>query len=106
MVSRYLTIFGCILAMAHSFSPVTKAAFHSTTSISMSTTTEQIKVGDTLPDVSMMEGQPDYGNPVEVKLLELIKGKKVAIFAVPGAFTPGCSKSHLPSFITDRKSVV
>ena len=62
MVSRYLTIFGCILAMAHSFSPVTKAAFHSTTSISMSTTTEQIKVGDTLPDVSMMEGQPDYGN--------------------------------------------
>ena len=32
-------------------------------------------------------------------LAELCKGKKVAIFAVPGAFTPGCSKSHLPSFI-------
>ncbi len=29
----------------------------------------------------------------------MIKGKTVAIFAVPGAFTPGCSKSHLPSFI-------
>merc|ERR1712127_946571 len=42
----------------------------------------------------------DYEKPVEVKLLDLIKGKKVAIFAVPGAFTPGCSKSHLPSFIT------
>lgn len=86
--------------MAHGFSPIPRAAFYSTTSISMSSTAEQIKVGDTLPDVSMMEGQADYGNPVEVKLLELIKGKKVAIFAVPGAFTPGCSKSHLPSFIT------
>ena len=35
-----------------------------------------------------------------MNLSELIAGKKVAIFAVPGAFTPGCSKSHLPSFIT------
>jgi len=65
----------------------------------MSTITE-VKVGDTLPDVTLMEGQIDYGSPVAVKLLDLIKGKKVAIFAVPGAFTPGCSKSHLPSFIT------
>lgn len=38
--------------------------------------------------------------PLEVDLKDLIAGKKVAIFAVPGAFTPGCSKSHLPSFIT------
>ncbi|EJK50639.1 hypothetical protein THAOC_30323, partial [Thalassiosira oceanica] len=60
---------------------------------------EEVKVGDTLPSVVLQEGQPDYGAPKAVDLAELIKGKKVAIFAVPGAFTPGCSKSHLPSFI-------
>merc|ERR1711862_586724 len=41
----------------------------------------------------------DYGKPQNVHLPTLIAGKKVIIFAVPGAFTPGCSKSHLPSFI-------
>jgi len=91
--------FCSILITAHSFCPAPKAAFLSTTALSMSTITE-VKVGDTLPDVTLMEGQIDYGSPVAVKLLDLIKGKKVAIFAVPGAFTPGCSKSHLPSFIT------
>jgi peroxiredoxin len=43
--------------------------------------------------------QADYEKPVSINLSDLCKGKKVAIFAVPGAFTPGCSKSHLPSFI-------
>ena len=61
---------------------------------------EEVKVGDSLPDVVLKEGQADYGSPVDVKLLDLVAGKKVAIFAVPGAFTPGCSKSHLPSFMT------
>jgi len=60
----------------------------------------EVKVGDTLPSVVLKEGQADYASPKEVNLGDLIKGKKVAIFAVPGAFTPGCSKSHLPSFIT------
>merc|ERR1740124_35173 len=60
----------------------------------------EVKVGDTLPSVTLMEGQANYEKPVPVNLSELISGKKVAIFAVPGAFTPGCSKSHLPSFIT------
>ena len=55
---------------------------------------------DKLPNITLKEGQADYGKPVEVKLLDLTAGKKVAIFAVPGAFTPGCSKSHLPSFVT------
>lgn len=61
--------------------------------------TMEIEVGYKIPDVTLMEGSSDYGKPTEVNLAELIKGKKVAIFAVPGAFTPGCSKSHLPSFI-------
>ena len=61
--------------------------------------TMEIEAGFKIPDVTLMEGSPDYAKPTEVNLAELIKGKKVAIFAVPGAFTPGCSKSHLPSFI-------
>eukprot|EP00551_Chaetoceros_affinis_P003108 CAMPEP_0203638988 /NCGR_PEP_ID=MMETSP0088-20131115/4851_1 /ASSEMBLY_ACC=CAM_ASM_001087 /TAXON_ID=426623 /ORGANISM="Chaetoceros affinis, Strain CCMP159" /LENGTH=161 /DNA_ID=CAMNT_0050493749 /DNA_START=288 /DNA_END=773 /DNA_ORIENTATION=+ len=60
---------------------------------------EEVKVGDKIPSIILKEGQADYGRPVDVDIAELIKGKKVAIFAVPGAFTPGCSKSHLPSFI-------
>lgn len=58
------------------------------------------KVGDKIPNVSLMEGQANYEKPVELNLHDLIEGKKVVIFAVPGAFTPGCSKSHLPSFIS------
>ena len=48
----------------------------------------------------LKEGQANYEKPVDINIADLIAGKKVAIFAVPGAFTPGCSKSHLPSFIT------
>ena len=61
--------------------------------------TMEIEVGYKIPSVTLIEGSPNYEQPKEVDLAELIKGKKVAIFAVPGAFTPGCSKSHLPSFI-------
>lgn len=82
--------------------------------------------GDQLPDVTLYEGQPDYGTPKEVrlcpgsrvgwalflsnsdsalsrkvKLRDLFKGKKGILFAVPGAFTPGCSKSHVPSYLAD-----
>lgn len=59
----------------------------------------EVDVGYKIPAVTLLEGQADFGKPKEVNLAELIKGKRVAIFAVPGAFTPGCSKSHLPSFI-------
>lgn len=48
----------------------------------------EVKVGDKIPSVVLMEGQPDYEKPKEVNLADLIAGKKVAIFAVPGAFTP------------------
>eukprot|EP00429_Kryptoperidinium_foliaceum_P051069 CAMPEP_0176103532 /NCGR_PEP_ID=MMETSP0120_2-20121206/51944_1 /TAXON_ID=160619 /ORGANISM="Kryptoperidinium foliaceum, Strain CCMP 1326" /LENGTH=159 /DNA_ID=CAMNT_0017437621 /DNA_START=186 /DNA_END=665 /DNA_ORIENTATION=+ len=58
----------------------------------------EVKVGDKIPSVIMAEGLQDFGKQ-EVDIAELIAGKKVAIFGVPGAFTPGCSKSHLPSFI-------
>ncbi|XP_023415525.2 peroxiredoxin-5, mitochondrial [Loxodonta africana] len=54
-----------------------------------------IKVGDALPSVVVFEGEP--GN--KVNLAELYKGKKGVLFGVPGAFTPGCSKTHLPGFV-------
>jgi len=65
-------------------------------------TVPEVKIGDKIPSITLKEGQPNYEKPVDVDLAELVKGKKVAIFAVPGAFTPGCSKSHLPSFITAK----
>jgi len=49
-------------------------------------TVEEIKVGDTLPSMILHEGQADYGKPKDVNLSELIAGKKVAIFAVPGVY--------------------
>ncbi|KAL0482313.1 peroxiredoxin [Acrasis kona] len=56
-----------------------------------------IEVGQTIPDVKLYEGTP--GNAVQ--LGELVKGKKIVIFGVPGAFTPGCSKTHLPGYVSD-----
>ena len=56
-----------------------------------------IKAGDSLPDVKLKE--MGDGGPKEVSIGELTKGKKVVIFAVPGAFTPTCSMKHLPGFV-------
>jgi peroxiredoxin len=56
-----------------------------------------IKAGDRLPDVKLKE--MGEGGPRDVSLGELTKGKKVVIFAVPGAFTPTCSMKHLPGFV-------
>jgi len=54
-----------------------------------------IKVGDQLPDVCLFEGAPDG----KVQLKELFNGKRAVVFGVPGAFTPGCSKTHLPGYV-------
>ncbi|KAJ8347711.1 hypothetical protein SKAU_G00263000 [Synaphobranchus kaupii] len=58
-------------------------------------TTLPIKVGERLPAVELQEGEPGK----KVSLDQLFKGKKGVLFAVPGAFTPGCSKTHLPGFV-------
>ena len=55
-----------------------------------------IKVGDRLPSVQLTEATSE--GPKPVKTDDLFKGKRVALFAVPGAFTPTCSARHLPSF--------
>mmetsp|Transcript_440 Transcript_440/g.1313 ORF Transcript_440/g.1313 Transcript_440/m.1313 type:complete len:197 (+) Transcript_440:38-628(+) len=59
------------------------------------------KVGDSIPAVTLYEGSP--GN--EVKLQDVFKGKKGILFGVPGAFTPGCSKTHLPGYINDYEKL-
>jgi len=54
-----------------------------------------IKVGDKLPSVDLFEDNPGK----KVNIADAVKGKRVVIFGVPGAFTPGCSKTHLPGYI-------
>ncbi|CAH2325128.1 peroxiredoxin-5, mitochondrial [Pelobates cultripes] len=56
---------------------------------------EPEKVGDSLPDVQVFEGNP--GN--KISLSDVFSGKKGVLFGVPGAFTPGCSKTHLPGYV-------
>lgn len=55
-----------------------------------------IKVGDRLPSVTLTEATSE--GPKPVKSDDFFQGKRVALFAVPGAFTPTCSAKHLPGF--------
>ena len=56
-----------------------------------------IQVGDPLPDVPLTLATADGPKPTTSG--EFFKGKRVALFAVPGAFTPTCSARHLPSYV-------
>lgn len=55
-----------------------------------------IKVGDKLPEATFKVMKD--GKPADLTVSDLTKGKKVALFAVPGAFTPTCSARHLPGY--------
>ncbi len=57
-----------------------------------------IKEGDRIPDVKLkIMGEK---GPTDISTGEIFGGKKVVLFAVPGAFTPTCSQAHLPGFVT------
>jgi peroxiredoxin len=56
-----------------------------------------IKVGDKVPSVTLMEKQE--GGPAPVTSDDLFAGKTVALFALPGAYTPTCSAKHVPGFV-------
>ncbi len=56
-----------------------------------------IQPGDKLPDATFMEMTPD--GPQPRSSADVFSGKTVALFAVPGAFTPTCSAKHLPGFV-------
>jgi len=57
-----------------------------------------IQVGEKLPlEITVKELRD--GVPADVKLADVFQGKKVVLFALPGAFTPTCSAKHLPGFV-------
>lgn len=56
-----------------------------------------ISVGDTLPDIKLVKATQE--GPEQVQSGEFFAGRKVALFAVPGAYTPTCSAKHLPGFV-------
>ena len=63
-----------------------------------------IKVGDTIPSMKLMT--PTADGPKEISTDEIFKGKKVVLFAVPGAFTPTCSAKHLPGFVQNADAIL
>ncbi|ARP87838.1 peroxiredoxin [Bordetella genomosp. 9] len=63
-----------------------------------------IKVGDRVPDGTLtefieIEAEGCTLGPNSFQVADLVKGKKIVVFAVPGAFTPTCSAKHLPGFV-------
>ncbi|MBM0168916.1 peroxiredoxin [Altererythrobacter sp. C41] len=56
-----------------------------------------ISVGDRIPDVTLVKATEN--GPEKVQSSDYFKGKKVALFSVPGAFTPTCSARHLPGYV-------
>jgi glutaredoxin/glutathione-dependent peroxiredoxin len=63
-----------------------------------------IAVGEKLPEATFKEKTAD--GPVEVTTRGLFAGKKVVLFAVPGAFTPTCTLNHLPGYIENRDALL
>jgi glutaredoxin/glutathione-dependent peroxiredoxin len=62
-----------------------------------------IKIGDAIPSVTLkVMGD---GGPEDITTETLLKGKKVALFGLPGAFTPTCSKHHLPGFVGNSEAL-
>ena len=63
-----------------------------------------IQVGDTLPAINLITMTDEGPKPVAIN--EFCSGKKVVLFAVPGAFTPTCSVQHLPGFIENSQALI
>lgn len=64
-----------------------------------------IKVGDRVPDGTLTEFVEVEGGgcsigPNDFKVSDLVKGKKILMFALPGAFTPTCSAQHVPGYVS------
>lgn len=63
-----------------------------------------ISVGDKIPDITLKT----YGanGPEDISTGALFAGKRVVLFAVPGAFTPGCSNTHMPGFVIKADDIL
>jgi peroxiredoxin len=62
-----------------------------------------IKVGDKIPSATLTTMTAEGPKPISTD--DLFKGKKVVLFAVPGAFTPTCSQKHLPGFVENADAL-
>ena len=62
-----------------------------------------ISVGDKVPSVTLKTMGPQ--GPEDISTDDIFSGKKVVLFAVPGAFTPGCSMTHLPGFVVNADKI-
>ncbi len=62
-----------------------------------------IKVGDKIPSVKLKHMTPEGVKDITTD--ELFKGKKVVLFALPGAFTPTCSAKHVPGFVQHAEEI-
>lgn len=62
-----------------------------------------VQVGDSIPDVTM-KIMGDQG-PQDISTADIFSGKKVVLFAVPGAFTPTCSAAHLPGYVANADKI-
>jgi peroxiredoxin (alkyl hydroperoxide reductase subunit C) len=62
-----------------------------------------IKVGDQIPSMTLTKATAEGPKPVTTD--EIFKGRKVVMFAVPGAFTPTCSAKHLPGFVENHAAL-
>ncbi len=63
-----------------------------------------IKIGDRVPDATLTEST-EFGEacpvaPTKISVAEAMKGKRIVMFGLPGAFTPTCSSKHLPGYLT------
>ena len=63
-----------------------------------------ISVGDKLPDATFKTMTADGAK--EVSTSDVFAGKKVVLFAVPGAFTPTCSNNHLPGYLENHDAIL
>lgn len=62
-----------------------------------------ISIGDSIPAFTVKVMAEE--GPQDISSSELLDGKKVVMFAVPGAFTPGCSVTHLPGFVVNADKI-
>ena len=62
-----------------------------------------ISVGDRIPEASFTRMGPE--GPAPITTSEVFGGKKVVLFSVPGAFTPTCSKKHLPGYVKEADAI-
>ena len=63
-----------------------------------------IKQGDRIPAITLKTNGEN--GPEDINTSDIFTGKKVVMFAVPGAFTPGCSMTHMPGFVVNADAIL